>query len=117
MRKTKIICTMGPSTDKGDVLRELVMAGMNVARMNFSHGSFEEHGGRLKRLKAIREELGLPVAALLDTKGPEIRLEQFADGSVELEVGQKFTLTTREIQGNKNEASITFKELPIKAFP
>ena len=69
MRKTKIICTLGPSTDKGDVLRDLIANGMNVARFNFSHGSYEEHGGRLAKLKALREELGKPVAALLDTKG------------------------------------------------
>ena len=75
MRKTKIICTLGPSTDKGDVLRDLIANGMNVARFNFSHGSYEEHGGRLAKLKALREELGKPVAALLDTKGPEIRLQ------------------------------------------
>ena len=77
MRKTKIICTLGPSTDKGDVLRDLIANGMNVARFNFSHGSYEEHGGRLAKLKALREELGKPVAALLDTKGPEIRLKEF----------------------------------------
>ena len=79
MRKTKIICTLGPSTDKGDVLRDLIANGMNVARFNFSHGSYEEHGGRLAKLKALREELGKPVAALLDTKGPEIQalLQQY----------------------------------------
>ena len=76
MRKTKIICTLGPSTDKDGVLRELVANGMNVARFNFSHGSHEEHKGRLDNLKAIRAELGKPVAALLDTKGPEIRPER-----------------------------------------
>ena len=80
MRKTKIICTLGPSTDKGDVLRDLITNGMNVARFNFSHGSYEEHGGRLAKLKALREELGKPVAALLDTKGPEIRLKEFKNG-------------------------------------
>ena len=70
MRKTKIICTMGPSTEKGDTLKKLIEAGMNVARMNFSHGDFDEHGGRLKSLRKYSKELGLPVAALLDTKGP-----------------------------------------------
>ena len=73
MRKTKIVCTLGPSTDREGVLREMIQAGMNVARFNFSHGSYEEHKGRLDMLKAIRTELGKPVAALLDTKGPEIR--------------------------------------------
>ena len=112
MRKTKIICTLGPSTDKGDVLRELIANGMNVARFNFSHGSYEEHGGRLANLKALREELGKPVAALLDTKGPEIRLKEFKNGVEMLEVGQTFTLTTREVEGTKEICSITYKDLP-----
>ena len=112
MRKTKIICTLGPSTDKGDVLRELIANGMNVARFNFSHGSYEEHGGRLANLKALREELGKPVAALLDTKGPEIRLKEFKNGVEMLEAGQPFTLTTREVEGTKEICSVTYKDLP-----
>ena len=112
MRKTKIICTLGPSTDKGDVLRDLIANGMNVARFNFSHGSYEEHGGRLAKLKALREELGKPVAALLDTKGPEIRLKQFAGGKAHLKTGQTFTLTTREVEGSAEVCSITYKDLP-----
>ena len=112
MRKTKIICTLGPSTDKDGVLRELVANGMNVARFNFSHGSHEEHKGRLDNLKAIRAELGKPVAALLDTKGPEIRLEEFKNGVEMLEAGQTFTLTTREVEGTKEICSITYKDLP-----
>ena len=112
MRKTKIICTLGPSTDKDGVLRELVASGMNVARFNFSHGSYEEHKGRLDNLKAIRAELGNPVAALLDTKGPEIRLKEFKNGVEMLEAGQTFTLTTREVEGTKEICSITYKDLP-----
>ena len=112
MRKTKIICTLGPSTDKDGVLRELVANGMNVARFNFSHGSHEEHKGRLDNLKAIRTELGKPVAALLDTKGPEIRLKEFKNGVEMLEAGQTFTLTTREVEGTKEICSITYKDLP-----
>ena len=112
MRKTKIICTLGPSTDKDGVLRELVANGMNVARFNFSHGSHEEHKGRLDNLKAIRAELGKPVAALLDTKGPEIRLKDFKNGVEMLEAGQTFTLTTREVEGTKEICSITYKDLP-----
>ena len=112
MRKTKIICTLGPSTDKDGVLRELVANGMNVARFNFSHGSYEEHKGRLDNLKAIRTELGKPVAALLDTKGPEIRLKEFKNGVEMLEAGQTFTLTTREVEGTKEICSITYKDLP-----
>ena len=112
MRKTKIICTLGPSTDKDGVLRELVANGMNVARFNFSHGSYEEHKGRLDNLKTIRAELGKPVAALLDTKGPEIRLKEFKNGVEMLEAGQTFTLTTREVEGTKEICSITYKDLP-----
>ena len=112
MRKTKIICTLGPSTDKDGVLRELVANGMNVARFNFSHGSYEEHKGRLDNLKAIRAGLGKPVAALLDTKGPEIRLKEFKNGVEMLEAGQTFTLTTREVEGTKEICSITYKDLP-----
>ena len=112
MRKTKIICTLGPSTDKEGVLRDLIANGMNVARFNFSHGSYEEHGGRLANLKALREELGKPVAALLDTKGPEIRLKEFKNGVEMLEAGQTFTLTTREVEGTKEICSITYKDLP-----
>ena len=112
MRKTKIICTLGPATDKEGVLRALVENGMNVARFNFSHGSHEEHKGRLDALKAIREELDKPVAALLDTKGPEIRLKEFKNGSETLEAGQTFTLTTRDVEGTRDIVSITYKDLP-----
>ena len=117
MRKTKIICTLGPSTDKDGVLRELVANGMNVARFNFSHGSYEEHKGRLDNLKAIRAELGKPVAALLDTKGPEIRLKEFKNGVEMLEAGQTFTLTTREVEGTKEICSVTYKDLPQDVQP
>ena len=117
MRKTKIICTLGPSTDKDGVLRELVANGMNVARFNFSHGSYEEHKGRLDMLKAVRAELNKPVAALLDTKGPEIRLKEFKNGVEMLEAGQTFTLTTREVEGTKEICSVTYKDLPQDVQP
>ena len=117
MRKTKIICTLGPSTDKDGVLRELIANGMNVARFNFSHGSHEEHKGRLDLLKSLREELGKPVAALLDTKGPEIRLKDFKNGTEMLEAGQMFTLTTRDVEGTKEICSITYKDLPQDVAP
>ena len=117
MRKTKIICTLGPSTDKDGVLRELIANGMNVARFNFSHGSHEEHKGRLELLKSLREELGKPVAALLDTKGPEIRLKDFKNGTEMLEAGQTFTLTTRDVEGTKEICSITYKDLPQDVAP
>ena len=117
MRKTKIICTLGPSTDKDGVLRELVANGMNVARFNFSHGSHEEHKGRLDLLKSLREELGKPVAALLDTKGPEIRLKDFKNGVENLVAGQTFTLTTRDVEGTNEICSITYKDLPMDVEP
>ena len=117
MRKTKIICTLGPSTDQEGVLRELIANGMNVARFNFSHGSHEEHLGRLEKLKALREELGKPVAALLDTKGPEIRLKDFKNGVENLVAGQTFTLTTRDVEGTNEICSITYKDLPMDVEP
>ena len=117
MRKTKIICTLGPSTDKEGVLRDLIANGMNVARFNFSHGSHEEHLGRFEKLKALREELGKPVAALLDTKGPEIRLKDFKNGVENLVAGQTFTLTTRDVEGTNEICSITYKDLPMDVEP
>lgn len=111
LRKTKIICTLGPATDKEDVLKQLMIEGMNVARFNFSHGTHEEQGERLKKVKRLREELDLPVASLLDTKGPEIRLRELKDGKAMLEAGQKFTLTTEEILGDASRVSITYKDL------
>ena len=117
MRKTKIICTLGPSTDKEGVLRELIANGMNVARFNFSHGDYEEHKGRFDALRALSKELDLPVAAMLDTKGPEIRLKDFKNGTEMLEAGQTFTLTTREVEGTKEICSITYKDLPQDVAP
>ena len=111
MRKTKIICTMGPSTDKEGILEQLAIEGMDVARFNFSHGDHEEQKGRLERLKAIRAKINRPIAALLDTKGPEIRIREFANGRVTLQEGQKFILTAEEIPGTEEKVSITYKEL------
>ncbi|MBP8856043.1 MAG: pyruvate kinase, partial [Oscillospiraceae bacterium] len=112
MRRTKIVCTLGPSTDKQGVLREMLLSGMNVARFNFSHGTHEDHARRLNALKALREELNLPVASLLDTKGPEIRLRKFKDGKAELKTGQTFTLTTNDTLGDETGCSVTYKDLP-----
>ncbi|MCI9531546.1 MAG: pyruvate kinase [Lachnospiraceae bacterium] len=111
LRKTKIICTLGPSTDKEEVLRQLMLEGMNVARFNFSHGTHEEQGERLRRVCQLREELGLPIATLLDTKGPEIRLREIEGGKARLAEGQEFVLTTEEILGDANRVSITYKDL------
>lgn len=111
MRKTKIICTIGPASESEEVLRELMLAGMNVARFNFSHGTHEEQKQKLAKVIKISSELNLPIATLLDTKGPEIRLRDFVDGKAELESGQLFILTTEEILGTKEKAAITYKNL------
>lgn len=116
-RKTKIVCTLGPATDHEQVMRSLIEEGMNVARFNFSHGSHEEQFGRLQMLRKLREELKRPVAALLDTKGPEIRLMEFEGGKAELLDGQTFILTTEEIKGDASRVSITYKELPMDIKP
>ena len=111
MRKTKIICTLGPASESEEKLREIMLAGMNVARFNFSHGSHEEHKRKFDRVVKIRGELGLPVATLLDTKGPEIRLRDIEGGKTELVNGQKFTLTTEDMLGNNEMVSITYANL------
>lgn len=111
MRKTKIICTIGPSSESEEKLRELMLAGMNVARFNFSHGSHEEHKKKFDRVIKVSNELGLPVATLLDTKGPEIRLKDIEGGKTELVSGQKFILTTEEILGTNEKVSISYKNL------
>ena len=111
MRKTKIICTIGPASESEERLRELMLAGMNVARFNFSHGSHEEHKAKFDRVIKVSSELKLPVATLLDTKGPEIRLKDIEGGKTELVSGQKFILTTEEILGNNEKVTITYKGL------
>lgn len=117
MRKTKIVCTLGPATDDEKIVRELMLNGMNIARFNFSHQTHEEHKRRADMLKKLRTELDLPIAFLLDTKGPEIRLGTFKNKSVELKEGQTFTLTTKEIQGTDSIASVSFKGLPEDVRP
>lgn len=111
MRKTKIICTIGPASESEEKLRELMFAGMNVARFNFSHGSHKEQLVKYNRVLKVRKELGLPVATLLDTKGPEIRLRDFEGDKVELVSGQQFVLTTEEIMGTAERATISYKNL------
>ncbi|MCR5403625.1 MAG: pyruvate kinase [Butyrivibrio sp.] len=117
MRKTKIICTIGPASESEEKLRELMLAGMNVARFNFSHGSHDEHRRKFERIRKLREELELPVATMLDTRGPEIRLKDFEDGRTELVAGQRFTLTAREVVGNNTCVAITYKELTKDVKP
>ena len=111
MRKTKIVCTLGPATDDEEVLRKLMLAGMNVARLNFSHGTHEEQKKRMDMVKKLRAQLGLPIAILLDTKGPEIRTRDFEGGKVEVKEGDFFTLTTRDILGDSTISSITYPDL------
>ena len=111
MRKTKIICTIGPASESEEKLRALIEAGMDVARFNFSHGTYEEHKAKFKRLVRLRREMGRPVATLMDTKGPEIRLRDFEGGKVMLERGEKFTLTTEEVMGTAQRATISYKGL------
>ena len=111
MRKTKIICTLGPATDREGVLEKLIITGMNVARLNFSHGSYEEHSRRIETVKALREKHHMPTAIMLDTKGPEIRLGLFKDKEVILEEGQKFVLYATEREGDKDGISISYPDL------
>lgn len=112
MPKTKIICTLGPATDDEAVLKQLVESGMDIARFNFSHGTREEQHGRLEKLKKMRDETGIPVAALMDTKGPEIRTGMMENGQVQLHSGQTFTLTTQDCIGSTERCHITYEDLP-----
>jgi len=111
MKKTKIICTLGPATDDEEVLRGLFYNGMNVARLNFSHGSHEEHKARMDSFKKIRADLKFPVGLLLDTKGPEIRIKTFKNGKIELKEGQEFNFVSKDIVGDENNVSITYPNL------
>lgn len=111
MRKTKIVCTLGPSTDKPGVLEELIYAGLNVARFNFSHGTHEEHLKRYELLKELREKTKMPIGALLDTKGPEIRTGNFVEGSAFLKAGQNFTFKFEEVEGTNEFCSLSYKNL------
>ena len=111
MRKTKIVCTIGPASDSKEVLREMMLAGMNVARINFSHGSYEEQIARINNVKEVRQELNLPIALLMDTKGPEIRIGKLIDNEYILKEGQEFTLLNEEVIGDNTRVSITYKNL------
>ncbi|SFM32210.1 pyruvate kinase, partial [Pelosinus propionicus] len=105
IKKTKIVCTMGPSTGKQEIMEKLIDAGMNVARFNFSHGDHAEHSVRINMLRAAAAAAKKPVALLLDTKGPEMRLGNFVEGKVTIEQGQKFILTSRDVEGTKEICS------------
>lgn len=116
MRKTKIICTLGPATAKDEVIRELMLSGMNVARFNFSHGDHSGHKKTFGQVAKIRKELNLPIATLLDTRGPEIRIKSFKNNSVQLEKGATFTLTTKEISGDETIVTVNYMDLPNDIF-
>ena len=111
MRKTKIIATIGPASENPEILKELFLAGVNVARLNFSHGSYEEHGARVKNIKKLRNELKMPIAIMLDTKGPEYRIGTFKEGSYELKDGDSFTFTTKDVEGDNTKVSVSYKGL------
>ena len=117
MRKTKIICTIGPASENEEVLTQMCLAGMNVARLNFSHGTHEEHTKKIELIKKVREKLNLPIAILLDTKGPEYRIKTFKEGSAVIKEGQTFTFTVDEIEGDENKVSVNYKRLNMDLNP
>lgn len=117
MRKTKIVCTLGPSSSDEAVIKKMLQAGMNVARLNFSHGSHEGHKKTIEKFRKVRDELGIPAAVLLDTKGPEIRTGDFANGEENLIDGQQFILTTLPCEGTNEKVSVTYKDLPKEVKP
>lgn len=117
MRKTKIVCTLGPSSSDERTMEAMLKAGMNVVRLNFSHGTHEEHRKTIERFRRVRDGLGVPAAVLLDTKGPEIRTGNFVNGEEILENGQTFVLTTEHVEGTKERVSVTYKDLPGEVAP
>ncbi len=112
IRKTKIVCTIGPACSDEETITQMCLAGMNVARMNFSHNTYKEHGERIALVKKVREKLGMPIAILLDTKGPEYRIKTFKNGKIRLEEGAEFTFTAEDIEGDSNKVSVNYKDLP-----
>ena len=117
MRKTKIICTIGPASENEEVLTQMCLAGMNVARLNFSHGTYPEHEKKINLIKRVREKLGLPIAILLDTKGPEYRIGLFKNGKVDVKEGAVFTFTTDDVEGDENRVSVNYKNLHNELNP
>ncbi len=117
MRKTKIICTIGPASETEEVLEGLMKAGMNVARLNFSHGTHEEHKAKIERIKAVRERLNLPIAIMLDTKGPEYRIGTFKDHKAEIPEGGTFIFTSEDVEGDETRVSVSYKNLPQEVNP
>ena len=117
MRKTKIVCPIGPASENPEVFRRMCLNGLNVARLNFSHGTHEEHQKKIDMIKAVREELNLPIAIMLDTKGPEYRIRTFKGGKIQLRDGDEFTFTTREVEGDEHIVSVSYKGLAEDLAP
>ena len=117
MRKTKIICTIGPACETEEILTDMCRAGMNVARLNFSHGTHEEHLKRIELIRSVRRKLNLPIAIMLDTKGPEYRIKTFKNGPVTLKDGARFILTTDDIEGDETRVAVTYSKLTEELFP
>ena len=117
MRKTKIVCTLGPASNEETIIEQLILAGMDAARFNFSHGTHETHLAQLTRLKHVRDSLGRPVATILDTKGPEIRIRTFGCGTITLKEGQTFVLSTEEVEGTQERVSVTYENLHKELQP
>ena len=110
-KKTKIVCTIGPASESAETLKQLIDEGMNVCRLNFSHGSYDEHQARIDTIKKVRNEVKRPIAILLDTKGPEIRTGNFNKDEVTLNAGQKFTITMDDVVGDETKCTVSYKEL------
>ena len=117
MRKTKIVCTIGPSSESPEMLEKMALAGMNVARLNFSHGTHEEHAERIKNIRKVSKKLGMPIAILLDTKGPEFRIKTFTDGKISLNAGDIFTFTSDDCPGDRTKVSVNFEGLHKDVLP
>lgn len=117
MKRTKIVCTIGPASESVDMLCALLRAGMNVARLNFSHGSHEEHAQRIQNIRLASRQCDIPVAIMLDTKGPEIRTGNFKDGRVTLTAGQKVTVTTEMIEGDAKRFAVNYSQLAQEVHP
>ena len=117
MKKTKIICTLGPASESEEVLSKLIDAGMNVARLNFSHGTHEEHAKKIATIKKVREAKKVPLPIMLDTKGPEFRIKTFENGKIILKEGDPFTFTTDDIIGNQSRVSVSFEGICDQMYP
>ena len=117
MRKTKIVCTLGPASNEETIIEQLILAGMDAARFNFSHGTHETHLAQLTRFKHVRDSLGRPVATILGTKGPEIRIRTFGCGTITLKEGQTFVLSTEEVEGTQERVSVTYENLHKELQP